>query len=39
MTRLTGLKLFVEPGALRSGTGKAMFVWASDVARKRGPVD
>ena len=30
------LKLFVEPGALRSGTGKALLVWASDVAKKLG---
>jgi len=26
------LKLFVEPSALRSGTGKALLVWATDVA-------
>jgi len=30
------LKLFVEPSAIRSGTGKALFAWASDVARKLG---
>jgi GNAT superfamily N-acetyltransferase len=30
------LKLFVEPGALRSGTGKALLVWATDAARKLG---
>ena len=30
------LKLFVEPGALRSGTGKALFAWATDAARKLG---
>ncbi len=28
------LKLFVEPSALRSGTGKALLVWATDVAKK-----
>jgi GNAT superfamily N-acetyltransferase len=30
------LKLFVEPSALRSGTGKALFSWATDVAKKLG---
>ena len=30
------LKLFVEPSALRSGTGKALLVWATDVAKKLG---
>ena len=30
------LKLFVEPTALRSGTGKALLVWATDVAKKLG---
>jgi GNAT superfamily N-acetyltransferase len=30
------LKLFVEPGALRSGVGKALLVWATDVAKKLG---
>ncbi len=30
------LKLFVEPNALRGGTGKALLVWATDVARKLG---
>jgi GNAT superfamily N-acetyltransferase len=30
------LKLFVEPCALRSGTGKVLFVWATEVAKKRG---
>ena len=30
------LKLFVEPSALRSGTGKALLAWAIDVAKKRG---
>jgi GNAT superfamily N-acetyltransferase len=30
------LKLFVEPGALRSGIGKALLVWAADVAKKLG---
>jgi hypothetical protein len=29
------LKLFVEPSA-RSGTGKALLVWATDVAKKLG---
>jgi GNAT superfamily N-acetyltransferase len=28
------LKLFVEPSALRSGVGKALLVWATDVAKK-----
>ena len=30
------LKLFVEPSALRCGIGKALLVWAADVAKKRG---
>ena len=30
------LKLFVEPGALRSGTGKALLAWATDVAKQLG---
>ena len=30
------LKLFVEPGALRGGTGKALLAWAIDAAKKRG---
>jgi GNAT superfamily N-acetyltransferase len=30
------LKLFVEPTALRSGTGKALLVWATNVAKKLG---
>ena len=30
------LKLFVEPSALRSGTGQALFFWATDVAKKLG---
>lgn len=30
------LKLFVEPSALRSGTGKALLAWAIDVAKKLG---
>ena len=30
------LKLFVEPKALRSGTGKALLVWATEVAQKLG---
>ena len=30
------LKLFVEPSALRNGTGKALFAWATDVAKKMG---
>jgi GNAT superfamily N-acetyltransferase len=30
------LKLFVEPNALRRGTGKTLLVWATDVARKLG---
>lgn len=29
-------KLFVEPGLLRSGAGRALFAWASDEARKHG---
>ena len=30
------LKLFVEPSALRCGIGKALLVWAADVAKKLG---
>ena len=30
------LKLFVEPKALRSGTGKALLVWAIGVAKRLG---
>jgi GNAT superfamily N-acetyltransferase len=30
------LKLFVEPSMLRSGTGKALLAWATDVAKKLG---
>ena len=30
------LKLFVEPNALRNGTGKVLFVWATGVAKKLG---
>jgi Acetyltransferase (GNAT) domain len=30
------LKLFVEPSALRSGTGKALLAWAIGAAKKRG---
>jgi len=30
------LKLFVEPSALRSGTGKALLAWATDAAKKLG---
>jgi GNAT superfamily N-acetyltransferase len=30
------LKLFVEPAAIRSGVGQALFVWASGVAREMG---
>ena len=30
------LKLFVEPNVLRSGTGKALLAWATDVAKKLG---
>jgi GNAT superfamily N-acetyltransferase len=30
------LKLFVEPSALRSGTGKALLAWATDIAKKLG---
>jgi GNAT superfamily N-acetyltransferase len=30
------LKLFVEPNALRGGTGTALLVWATDVAKKLG---
>jgi GNAT superfamily N-acetyltransferase len=30
------VKLFVEPGAMQSGVGKALFAWASDAAREMG---
>ena len=30
------LKLFVDPNALRTGRGKALLAWATDVARKLG---
>jgi GNAT superfamily N-acetyltransferase len=30
------LKLFVEPSALRNGTGKALLAWVIDVAKKLG---
>jgi GNAT superfamily N-acetyltransferase len=30
------LKLFVDPGTLRSGVGKALFTWATEVARELG---
>jgi GNAT superfamily N-acetyltransferase len=30
------LKLFVEPSAIRNGTGKALLAWATDVAKKLG---
>src|ERR1700739_4516964 len=30
------LKLFVEPSGLRSGTGNALLVWASEIAKKLG---
>jgi GNAT superfamily N-acetyltransferase len=30
------LKLFVEPTALRSGIGRALFAWASDLATSQG---
>ena len=30
------LKLFVEPDVLHSGIGKALFAWATDVAKKLG---
>jgi GNAT superfamily N-acetyltransferase len=30
------LKLFVEPSVLRSGAGKALLAWATDVAKKLG---
>ena len=33
------LKLFVDPSALRSGTGKALLVWVTDVAKKPPMVD
>jgi hypothetical protein len=33
------LKLFVEPSALDSGAGKALLVWAIDVAKKWVPPD
>jgi|SRR5438128_7079958 len=31
-------KLFVEPAALRSGVGEALFAWATDAARDMGAV-
>jgi N-acetylglutamate synthase-like GNAT family acetyltransferase len=30
------LKLFVEPGAFRRGTGRALFAWATNVPREKG---
>ena len=30
------LKLFVEPSALHRGVGRALFAWATHVAKKRG---
>jgi GNAT superfamily N-acetyltransferase len=30
------LKLFVEPEVLRKETGKALFTWATDIARRMG---
>jgi GNAT superfamily N-acetyltransferase len=30
------LKLFVEPGALHSGGGKALLVWATELAKELG---
>lgn len=30
------LKLFVEPAAMRSGVGQALFAWAIGVAREKG---
>ena len=30
------MKLFVEPGALRRGTGNALLVWATEVAKELG---
>lgn len=30
------LKLFVEPAAMGSGVGQALFIWARDVAREMG---
>jgi GNAT superfamily N-acetyltransferase len=30
------LKLFVEPEMLRKGIGKALFTWATDIARRMG---
>ncbi len=32
------LKLFVEPTVLRSGIGRALFAWATDLARSRGAI-
>jgi GNAT superfamily N-acetyltransferase len=32
------LKLFVEPTVLRSGIGKALFTWATDLAKRQGAV-
>jgi GNAT superfamily N-acetyltransferase len=30
------LKLFVEPTGLRSGIGRTLFAWATDLATSRG---
>lgn len=30
------LKLFVEPHALRKGTGRVLFAWAAEVSRRKG---
>ncbi|MGR4931663.1 GNAT family N-acetyltransferase [Bradyrhizobium sp. CAR08] len=30
------LKLFIEPHALRSGTGRILFAWAAEVSRDEG---
>jgi GNAT superfamily N-acetyltransferase len=30
------MKLFIEPNALRSGSGKAMFAWAAGIAKRSG---
>jgi GNAT superfamily N-acetyltransferase len=30
------LKLFVEPGVIRRGTGRALFTWAADTSRRMG---
>jgi GNAT superfamily N-acetyltransferase len=32
------LKLFVEPGVLRRGIGRALFTWAADISRKMGAI-